>query len=155
MNKSPPDSGIPVLTEVILTPPRVSGTASTPVPPSARAPAPAFSSPPISTPEPEEFADIPVLQVEVESTLAPIEHAPITGWLDEEWTRLEQKISERVLTQILDRIDTVLEQRISESLASSVQLAVNELRQGLRETLEEVISDAVAQEIDNIHFSKK
>lgn len=155
MNKSPPDSGIPVLTEVILTPPRVPGTASTPVPPPARAPAPAFSSPPISTPEPEELADIPVLQVEVESTLTPIEHAPITGWLDEEWTRLEQKISERVLTQILDRIDTVLEQRISESLASSVQLAVNELRQGLRETLEEVISDAVAQEIDNIHFSKK
>lgn len=154
MNKSPPDSGIPVLTEVILTPPRVSSAASTPAPPPARAPAPAFFSAPTPSLGPEELAEIPVLQVEVESTLTPIEHAPITGWLDEEWTRLEQKISERVLTQILDRIDTVLEQRIRESLAGSVQLAVNELRQGLHETLEEVISDAVAQEIDKIHFSK-
>ncbi len=155
MNKSPQDSGIPVLTEVILTPPRVSSAGSIPVPPPARAPAPVFASAPPPTPEAEELADIPVLQVEVESTLTPIEHAPIAGWLDEERTHLEQRISERVLTQILERIDTVLEQRIRESLAGSVQLAVNELRQGLHETLEEVISDAVAQEIDNIQFSKK
>ncbi|MFJ7565430.1 hypothetical protein ACIQW9_00535 [Herminiimonas sp. NPDC097707] len=154
MNKSPPDSGIPVLTEVILTPPRVSNAASTPVPPPALAPAQVFFPASTPTPEPEELPEIPVLQVEIESTLTPIEHAPITGWLDEEWTRLEQKISERVLTQIMDRIDTVLEQRIRESLADSVQLAVNELRQGLHETLEEVISDAVVQEIDKIHFSK-
>lgn len=129
MNKPPQDFGIPLLTEVIQTPPRV-------VP--AAAPAPAMET------EPKQ-----------ELELAPITHAPITGWLDEEWTRLEQKISERVLTQLLERIDTVLEQRIRASLAASVQQAVDEIKLGLQLTLEEVISDAVAQEIDDLHFSKK
>ena len=133
MNKSPQDFGIPLLTEVIQTPPRVV---------SATAPAPTMET---------ELE----LKQEQELELAPITHAPITGWLDEEWTRLEQKISERVLTQLLERIDTVLEQRIRESLAASVQQAVDEIKLGLQLTLEEVISDAVAQEIDDLHFSKK
>lgn len=129
MNKPPQDFGIPLLTEVIQAPPRA-------VP--AAAPAPAMET-----------------ELKQELELAPITHAPITGWLDEEWTRLEQKISERVLTQLLERIDTVLEQRIRESLAGSVQQAVEEIKLGLQLTLEEVISDAVAHEIDDLHFSKK
>lgn len=103
----------------------------------------------------EHLADIPVLQVEIETPSAPIEHLPISGWLDEEWTRMEQKISERVLTQLLSRIDTVLEERLQQVLTVSLQRATEEIRQGLQQTLGEVVSDAVAQEIDNLHFSKK
>jgi hypothetical protein len=134
MSNSPQDSGIPVLTEVIAAPARAIATPEfAPIAPSAEAEA----------------------EAQFEAQAAPVEHPPITGWLDEEWTRLEQKISERVLAQLLDRIDTVLEQRIRDSLASSVQQAVQEIRQGLELTLEDVISDAVAQEIDNFQFSKK
>lgn len=136
MSNSPQDSGIPVLTEVIAAPARAIATPEfAPLAPSAEAEAEA--------------------EAQIEAQAAPVEHPPITGWLDEEWTRLEQKISERVLAQLLDRIDTVLEQRIRDSLASSVQQAVQEIRQGLELTLEDVISDAVAQEIDNFQFSKK
>lgn len=178
MSNPTQDSGIPVLTEVIVTPPRVASTPASPVeapaawqavPPPAHAPTPApqynFSPsqafapiPPFFTapPAPEEYvADIPLLQVEIETPPAPVEHAPINGWLDEEWTRMEQKISERVLSQLLSRIDTVLEERMQEVLATSLQRAVEEIKQGLHQTLGEVVSDAVAQEIDNLHFSKK
>ncbi|MFC7298910.1 hypothetical protein [Herminiimonas aquatilis] len=182
MNKSTQDSGIPVLTEVITAPPRAASTAtltpaSSPLPPQASAaqynfspnqtftPIPAFLMAPaaptetdhaaVPTAATEYLADIPVLQVEIETPPAPIEHLPITGWLDEEWTRMEQKISERVLTQLLSRIDTVLEERLQQVLTASLQRATEEIRQGLQQTLGEVVSDAVAQEIDNLHFSKK
>lgn len=160
MNKPPQDSGIPVLTEVIVTPPRVAPpAASIPVPPPAAAaiatPLPAFLTARAIETTAEDLADIPVLQVEIETPPAPIEHAPITGWLDTEWTRMEQKISERVLTQLLERLDTVLEERMHEVLSASLQRAVEEIKQGLHQTLGEAVSDAVAQEIDNIQFSKK
>ncbi len=170
MSNPTQDSGIPVLTEVILTLPRVApSAASIPVSPPAAA-AIDIAIPPflmvsgtgvkavpeaIKDAEADKLADIPVLQVEIESPPATIEHAPITGWLDEEWTRMEQKISERVLTQLLERLDTVLEERMHEVLAASLQRAVEEIKQGLQQTLGEVVSDAVAQEIQNIQFSKK
>lgn len=184
MSNTPQDSGIPVLTEVIVTPPRVASTPASPVeapaawqavPPPAPAPAhtptpapqynfspnqsfapiPPFFTAPAAPNAPAEYvADIPVLQVEIEVPPAPVEHAPISGWLDEEWTRMEQKISERVLTQLLSRIDTVLEERMQEVLSTSLQRAVEEIKQGLHQTLGEVVSDAVAQEINNLHFSK-
>jgi len=181
MSNPPQDSGIPVLTEVIVTPPRVASTPVSPVeapaawqavPPPAHAPTPApqhnfspnqsfapippfFTAPAAPNAPAEYLADIPVLQVEIEVPPAPVEHAPISGWLDEEWTRMEQKISERVLSQLLSRIDTVLEERMQEVLSTSLQRAVEEIKQGLHQTLGEVVSDAAAQEINNLHFSKK
>lgn len=181
MSNTPQDSGIPVLTEVIVTPPRVASTPASPVeapaawqavPPPAPAhtptpqynfspnqsfaPIPPFFTAPAAPNAPAEYlADIPVLQVEIEAPPAPIEHAPISGWLDEEWTRMEQKISERVLSQLMSRIDTVLEERMQEVLSTILQRAVEEIKQGLHQTLGEVVSDAVAQEINNLHFSKK
>lgn len=183
MSNPTQDSGIPLLTEVILTPPRVASTPASPVeapaawqaappPVPAHTPTPAppynfsqnqpfapirpfFTAPPAPAAPAEYLADIPVLQVEIEAPPVPVEHAPINGWLDEEWTRMEQKISERVLSQLLSRIDTVLEERMQEVLSTSLQRAVEEIKQGLHQTLGEVVSDAVAQEIDNLHFSKK
>ena len=174
MSNPTQDSGIPILTEVIQTPPRVEAAPSPPLqnesawaqPTAAPAPQynfspnqtftpiPAFFTAPAAPNAPAEYlADIPVLQVEIEAASAPIEHAPISGWLDEEWTRMEQKISERVLSQLLSRIDTVLEERMQEVLSTSLQRAVEEIKQGLHQTLGEVVSDAVAQEINNLHFS--
>lgn len=143
MSKSTQDSGIPVLTEVIQIAPRAVAMPDVPIPTLTEAFTP-------NTPN-EQITAIEAAPVEV----TPIELTPINGWLDEEWSRLEQKISERVLTQLLERIDTVLEQRIKDSLAASLQLAVDEIRQGLHFTLDEVISDTVAKEIDNLRFSKK
>ncbi len=164
------DSGIPVLTEVILAPPPRQAEPAVWIPTSNDVPAPApaaqfnVSSNQTFAPGPPFFtapttpavylADIPVLQVEIETPPAPIEHAPIMGWLDEEWTRMEQKISERVLTQLMSRIDAVLEQRMQEVLSTSLQRAAEEIKHGLQQTLGEVVSDAVAQEINELHFSK-
>ncbi|ABR91127.1 Hypothetical protein mma_0668 [Janthinobacterium sp. Marseille] len=123
-NSSSQDFGIPVLTEVIPTPPRVVHAEAT------------------STAVDSNASD-------------PAAHKPIDSWLDEEWSRMEQKISERVLTQLLERIEPVLEQRIKDSLAQVMQLAAEGIKQDLHQTLADAISDAVAQEVDKIHFSNK
>jgi len=123
-NSSSQDFGIPVLTEVIPTPPRVT------------------HAEPASTPVDSELNQ-------------PDAHKPIDSWLDEEWSRMEQKISERVLTQLLERIEPVLEQRIRASLEQVMQVAAEGIRQDFHQTLADAISDAVAQEVDKIHFSKK
>jgi hypothetical protein len=127
MSNSSQDFGIPVLTEVIQTPPRVAPVA--------------------------EAQDEAVTASATEAT--PAAPQPIDGWLDEEWSRLEQKVSERVLTQLLERIEPVLEQRIKDGLAQVMQLAAEGIKQDLHQTLAEAISDAVAQEVDKLHFSKK
>ncbi len=131
-NSSSQDFGIPVLTEVIPTPPR-----------------PAHAEPAI-----EAVADTAPLATDTKAA-DPAMHQPIDSWLDEEWTRMEQKISERVLTQLLERIEPVLEQRIRDSLAQVMQVAAEGIRQDFHQTLADAISDAVAQEVDKIHFSKK
>jgi len=134
-NSSSQDFGIPVLTEVIPTPPR-----------------PAHAEPAI-----EAVADSAPLATDAKASDAadPAAHQPIDSWLDEEWTRMEQKISERVLTQLLERIEPVLEQRIRASLEQVMQVAAEGIRQDFHQTLADAISDAVAQEVDKIHFSKK
>lgn len=133
-NSSSQDFGIPVLTEVIPTPPR-------PVQAEAAIEAVVAAEPaPLVT-------DAQVAE--------PVTHQPINNWLDEEWTRMEQKISERVLTQLLERIEPVLEQRIRDSLAQVMQVAAEGIRQDFHQTLADAISDAVAQEVDKIHFSNK
>jgi hypothetical protein len=132
MNKPPQDLGIPVLTEVIDTPPRVHHDVI------AEAKTPLFVEP-ISEPEPT--AD-----------------TPINGWISEEWTRLEQKISERVLTQVLDRVDAVIDQRIRDGLMDVLQITIDrladELKRGLHQTLQNVITEAVTQEIERMRFTE-
>ncbi|MNR83683.1 hypothetical protein D3C72_144650 [compost metagenome] len=132
-NSSSQDFGIPVLTEVIPTPPRAVHTEV----------------------EPEAAADTAAAPAAEHRSPDPAAHQPIDSWLDEEWTRMEQKVSERVLTQLLERIEPVLEQRIKDSLAQVMQLAVEGIKQDLHQTLADAISDAVAQEVDKIHFSNK
>ncbi|MDB5839102.1 MAG: hypothetical protein JWQ23_1054 [Herminiimonas sp.] len=132
MNTSSRDAGIPVLTEIIEPP---SGEIAGPE-------APAVVLPP---PEPPS----------IEAMEA---HAAAT-WSDEEWNRLERKIRERILRQILGRIDTLLEQRVRDTLADVLQTAVeklaNDIKGGLHQSLEDIVSRAIAQEITRLQIPKK
>lgn len=132
MSKSAQDAGIPMLTEVIQPPP-----------------APAEPEPPAATLSFDE--EVPVLT-------QPVEPEPIDGWLDEEWTRLEQKVAARTLAQLQERIDPVMEQQIADSVAVAVETALADmqrhLRRQLQQTLEQLVREAVAEEIENMRFSK-
>jgi len=78
---------------------------------------------------------------------------------EEEWHRMERRVRERILGQLLSRTDAVLEERIRNSLAGVLQDAVDgltaTLRESLHKTLEDVVSRAVAQEIIRLQSSKK
>lgn len=134
MSNNPHDAGIPVLTEVI--------------------PAPAIV----------ELVDAaPVLaRSELAEISAPhSEPGPAGKYaLDEDdWSRMEREIRERVLVQILERVDFVLEQRVRDSLADVLQTAVEglatELKRGLHHSIKEAVSRAVTQEITKLQGSKK
>ena len=129
MSKPPADLGIPLLTEVIAPPEPEVGQLSAPV---------AETAAPAAAP------------------LAPA-HG-IDGWVDEEWTRLEQKIRDRVLTQLQERVDTLIDQRIREAVADVLQSGlarlIDDLRLGLHQTLDDVVTDVVAREIERTRFTK-
>jgi hypothetical protein len=78
---------------------------------------------------------------------------------DEEWQRMERRVRERILGQLLSRTDAMLEERIRASLTGVVEQAVEglaaSLRLSLHKTLEDVVSRAVAQEITRLQSSKK
>lgn len=77
----------------------------------------------------------------------------------EEWKELEQTVRENVLRQVLSRVDFVLEHRVSDSLAEVLQTAVDRLaddiRVGLRNSIEEVVTRAVTQELSKIKGSNR
>lgn len=77
----------------------------------------------------------------------------------EEWAQLEQTIRENVLRQVLARVDFVLEHRVTDSLAEVLQTAVDRLaddiRAGLRHSIEEVVTRALTQEIAKIKGSNR
>jgi hypothetical protein len=76
-----------------------------------------------------------------------------------EWKALELKLNERVLSQILRRVDFVIEHRVKESLSDVLQAKtdelVKEIRRGLQVTLEDVIKRAVSQEIAKVQSVKE
>ncbi|MFZ6689198.1 hypothetical protein ACO0K0_15755 [Undibacterium sp. SXout11W] len=83
------------------------------------------------------------------------EHGAIS---EEQWQLLEQTLKENVLKQVLTRIDFVLEHRVRDSLADVLQTAVSalaeEIRIGLKNSLEDVVTRAVNQEIAKAKISK-
>lgn len=165
MINSASDAGIPLLTEILVTP--------------AAAPAPAVPSIwnkvaiPVSSPatlpeiihaEPDQDLrvdfDIPELRAEplvnaASTALPSLQDANVSA---EKWQQLEADITERITRQVLNRIDFVLEQRVRDSLADVLQIAVEglsqEIKRGLHQTLEDVISRAVAQEIARLQLQK-
>lgn len=129
------DAGIPVLTEVITNVP---------------APEPV-------APEPAEPVAAPVPLQEEAVTDAPVVTG--TAWDKEQWEQLEREVRERVLRQVLDRIDFVLEQRVRDSLADVLQTAVenlaNEIKGGLHHAVRDVVTRAVSQEISKLQSTNR
>lgn len=126
------DAGIPLLTEVIP------------------GPAPAESRRAPAEPPAVELAKEDLVSIEARAT-AMLEEA--------EWHRLENEIRERVLYQILERIDFVLEQRVRDSLADVLQTAVEglatEIKGGLHVSIRDVVTRAVTHEITKLKSAKK
>lgn len=144
------DSGIPVLTEVI-SPDEIIAENSAAATPAAAAETPvAVAVAPAPSPAPAP----------VQSFIEP-EDTPqsCSGLSAEEWQLLEQTVKEGVLRQVLSRIDFVLEHRVSDSLAEVLQVAVDKLaddiRAGLRQSLEEVVTRAVTQELSKIKIPRQ
>ena len=134
MNQFSRDAGIPVLTEVID---------------------PLEEE---SIPEIPVVASAPVSKVE-EFSVEALEAEMLAHWSDEEWNRLERKIRERILRQILARIDSVLEQQVRDHLADVLQTAVDglasDIKNGLHQSLEQVVARAVSQEITRLQTTNK
>jgi hypothetical protein len=128
MSNYTPDAGIPVLTEIIPAPQPVLVAAT----------APAVT----------EKAAVVSLDVSAD---------PVRN--EEQWNRLEREVTERVLYQVLERIDFVLEQRVRDNLADVLQTAVERLaadiKSGLEQSLKEVVTRAVTQEITRLQTEKK
>lgn len=125
------DAGIPLLTEVIPSPP---SSEAKPASPTAAA-----------LPSTEDIA--------AHETCAAAERD------DEQWDRLEREIRERVLYQVLERIDFVLEQRVRDSLADVLQTAVeglaSEIKSGLHHAIRDVVARAVTHEITELQTTKE
>jgi hypothetical protein len=150
MSNSPLEAGIPVLTEVIPASLREEEAAARDTEAEVRA------APEEVTPAPEPMpAPTPARE---EGSLTPETRAAIE-WNEEEWERLEREVRERILRQVLDRVDFVLEQRVRDSLADVLQVAVEglatEIRGGLHHTIRDVVTRAVAQEITHMQTTKK
>lgn len=90
---------------------------------------------------------------------AGLEARAIDAWTEPEWTLMERRVSERVLSQLQNRVDFVLEQRLRDSLEEVLQQAVSsltaEIRTGLQQTIEQIVVRAVAQEIAHLQTLKK
>jgi hypothetical protein len=133
MKSSSNDAGIPLLTEII-------GDAS---------------QAPVAAPAADSKAA---------SAMLPPKMATPTGASglavdDAQWSKLEHDIRERVLIQVLQRIDFMLEHRIRDSLADALQTSIDSLttdiRNGLQNTIKDVVTHAVTQEISKLQSSKK
>jgi len=92
---------------------------------------------------------------------APVEAAviPAAPMDEDEWLRMERRLRERILGQLLSRTDAMLEERIRSSVAGVLEQAVDSLaatlRASLHKTMEDVVSRAVAQEISRLQSTKK
>lgn len=76
----------------------------------------------------------------------------------EDWAALEQRLSERILQQLQGRVDFVLQQRLRDSMADVLQHALagltDEIRGGLAQTIEQIVTRAVAQELAHLKTAK-
>jgi len=144
MNQDPAfDASIPVLTEVV---------AESSTPPAPGAPvAPVVSATPVAAiaDEAGDIADTP----------EALERRAADRWSGEQWSVMERRLTERVLQQLQGRIDFVLEQRLRDGIAEAVDKAMAgfsaEIRTSLHDTLGQVVTRAVSQEIAHLQNLEK
>lgn len=145
MNQDPAfDASIPVLTEVVSD--EVNPLAAN----ESAAPEKAVA---------EESAPAPVLADSTGSAPGAdlgeqMERRAIDRWSGEQWSVMERRVTNRILQQLQGRVDFVLEQRLREGIHEAVERVLgglaDELRLGLQDTLGEVVSRAVSQEIAHL-----
>ncbi|MDB5768439.1 MAG: hypothetical protein JWQ61_3253 [Collimonas fungivorans] len=130
------DANIPLLTEVIVPLPTLTDIIETP-----QAAATSVAAAPAAVDDDGSF-DLPKVRQEETAARTLSQH---------DWERLEAEVREKVLQQLQDRIDFVIEQRVRDGLADVLQTAVEgmaaQIREGLHQTLDEVISRAVSLEL--------
>ena len=126
------DASIPVLTEIVAEP----IVPDVPVTP----PAPVTDAAPHAAPE-------------------ALERRAVDHWSGEQWSVMERRVTERVLQQLQGRIDFVLEQRLRDGIADAVDKAMAsfsaDIRSSLGDTLSDVVTRAVSQEIAHIRMLDK
>lgn len=123
-------------------------------PAQAQAPAPARS---VAPAEPVNVA--PARPHPPEGTNAALETRALETWTEPEWNLLERRLSERILQQLQGRVDFVLEQRLRDSmeevLSGAIASLTGEIRAGLQDTIEKIVVRAVAQELTHLQALKK
>ena len=132
------DASIPVLTEVVSD--VATEVAVIPVPVS-----PAATGAPASADQADDDSG---------ETAAALERRAADRWSGEQWSVMERRISERILQQLQGRIDFVLEQRLRDGITEAVDKAMAgfsaEIRDSLQDTLGQVVTRAVSQEIAHL-----
>jgi hypothetical protein len=82
----------------------------------------------------------------------------VATWTPEQWNRMELALRERILNQILLRVDAVLDARVRDALADVLQASVtrmaDDLRASLKVSLADTIERAVQQEISRLQNLK-
>jgi hypothetical protein len=134
MNQDPAfDTSIPVLTEVVADSPA-------PAAPAAVATVAATTGTSASDDDPD--------------TPEALERRAADRWSGEQWSVMERRLTERVLQQLQGRVDFVLEQRLRDGIAEAVDKAMAgfsaEIRTSLHQSLGQVVSRAVSQEIAHL-----
>ncbi|WP_273163501.1 hypothetical protein [Massilia timonae] len=140
MNQDPAfDASIPVLTEVVADSPAQS--------------APVTSSAPAAAATAGATAETRHADDDAESPEA-LERRAADLWSGEQWSVMERRLTERVLQQLQGRIDFVLEQRLRDGIAEAVDKAMAgfsaEIRASLHQSLGQVVTRAVSQEIAHL-----
>jgi hypothetical protein len=105
-------------------------------------------------------ASAPVAAPEVQDNVnAELETRAIDGWTEPQWNLLERRLSERILQQLQGRVDFVLEQRLRDSMEEVLKHAMagltEEIRDGLQQTIEQIVRRAVVQELTHLQTLKK
>lgn len=135
------DASIPVLTEVVAEP-NTTNVPDAPVVPDVPVAPPA----PVVTTAPQDAPEV-------------LERRAVDHWSGEQWSVMERRVTERILQQLQGRIDFVLEQRLRDGIADAVDKAMANLsadiRSSLGDTLNEVVTRAVSQEIAHIRMLDK
>src|SRR5690606_31794099 len=85
---------------------------------------------------------------------SPQQATAMPPWSDADSALLERKLQEQILRQLQSQIDTVLEQQVRDVLADVLQTAVSQLTEDIRNQLqasmERVVAQAVAQEVEKL-----
>lgn len=139
------DASIPVLTEVVAEPNAPGAPVAQPAPVvEAISPTPPPPAPVVTAPQ-----DAP----------EALERRAVDHWSGEQWSVMERRVTERILQQLQGRIDFVLEQRLRDGIADAVDKAMTnfsaDIRNSLGDTLSDVVTRAVSQEIAHIRMLEK